>query len=596
MSLAAVVVERRFEGATIHCRAPSIRLRITSAGSRIISAAACEAARLAIGISGGSPGDAVTPPLLIGELAVLLQRAAGFACSAFAQSAADGDTAFIDYEAPDSKTGVAAGFAAGVMVSTLLDKRFDPNNPNALTATAGHFLTDYSRGGKRALFDYVWTAAARGLPWRRVSADADIYEIGHGSKRRLYFRHSTMGTAQVSCLAANRKSVGAKMMRDAGLPVPPHWAITTEPEAVAAALMIGFPVVIKPESTDFGTAVTTNLRSEQEVRIAFQLARKHGRVLVEKHLEGLCYRLLVIHGKMVSAVRQTPAHVVGDGRSTVAALVERTNAGRSEGLSENWKKITLDPAVDAVLGQQDFNRESVLPAGATVWLRLQSNLSTGGTMMNVTAEVHPDHARMAERAASILGLDVAGIDFITADISQPRGDCGICEINPNPGFIMGEPPNRLENFFLEPDFPATAAGRIPIIVVVGADPQLAKDIAIEAARGWTGLGVSDGARISIAGRDMATGRLGAADGTRALLSDPSVEALLQITTAEEIIANGLGCDRICLAILAPPVPDAAAAHLIAAISQTVVMADNDHSFPDACRAAIRDVAAAAHEG
>ena len=128
------------------------------------------------------------------------------------------------------------------------------------------------------------------------------------------------------------------------------------------------------------------------------------------------------------------------------------------------------------------------------------------------------------------------------------------------------------------------------------DPQLAKDIAIEAARGWTGLGVSDGARISIAGRDMATGRLGAADGTRALLSDPSVEALLQITTAEEISANGLGCDRICLAILAPPVPDAAAAHLIAAISQTVVMADNDHSFPDACSAAIRDVAAAAHEG
>ena len=594
MSLTAVSVERRFEGATIHCRAPSIRLRIASAGYQSLSVEACNAAREAVGASGQISRGVTTPALLIGELAVQLQRSAGFACERFAQSNIQGDAAFIDYEAPDSKTGLAAGIAAGVMVSMLLDGRFDPEHPHELNGTAKTFLTDYTRSGKRAPFDYVWTALARNLPWRRVAADADIYEIGHGCKRRLYFRHSTMGTPQVSCVAATRKSVSARMLRDAGLPVPPHHVATSEAEAVAAAGSLGFPVAIKPESTDFGTAVTTNVCSEQEVKTAFQLARKHGRVLIEKHINGFSYRLLVIHGKMVSAVRQTPAHVIGDGRSTIAALVEEENAGRSEGLSERWKKITLDAAADAVLEQQGFNRQGVPPANATVWLRLQSNLSTGGTMANVTAEVHPDYARMAERAASILGLDVAGIDFITADISRPSGDGGICEINPNPGFIMGEPPDRLENLFLEPGFPAHATGRIPIIIVVGTDPLLAMEITAEAARHWPGLGVSNGFRINVAGHDAAAVELGAADGTRALLSDPAIEALLQITTPEEIIVNGLGCDRIDLAILASPSLDAAVADLVTSLAQTVVSVEDGLSFTGTCRAAVSKVADGAY--
>ena len=633
MRFAAVVVERRFEGATIYCHAPSIRLRVTVTGNQTCPATACEAARFAIDSSGGmsptspNPICAMTPALLIGELAVLLQRAAGFACSRFAQSATHGDTAWIDYEAPDSKTGVAAGFAAGVMISTLLDTNFDPKHSQELTETAANFRTDFSRGGKRALFDYVWTAAARGLPWRRISADADIYEIGQGCKRRLYLRHSTMRTGQVSCHAAMRKSISARMLREAGLPVPPHHVVTTEPEAINAAQTLGFPVVIKPEATDFGTAVTTDLRTEPDVRTAFHLARKHGRVLVEKHLDGLNCRLLVVNGRMVSAVQQTPAHVIGDGRSTVDKLVERTNAGRSEGLSESWKKIAHDAATDTLLQYQGFIRQSVPPVGAIVWLRQQSNLSTGGTMTNTTGLVHPDTARMAERAASIMGLDVAGIDFITTDISQPPSDGGICEINPNPGFIMGEPPDRLETLFIEADFPTEATGRIPVIVVLCAEPHplLAKGITAEAARRWPELGLSEDASVASAGRSIATARLGAADGTRALLSDPAVTALLQLTTPEEVIANGLGCNRIDLGILAPLSADrlgdgaaATAADLIAALAQTVVLAENDprragvtvvagkhtrlvamvddQSFLEACRAVIREIAGSAHKG
>jgi cyanophycin synthetase len=588
MSIAAVVVERRFEGATVYCLAPSIRLRIRHDGTLRLSAAACNAARLAAGSPAQMPPS--SPALLIGELAVSLQRAAGFACGAFGQSGENGDTAFIDYEAPDSKTGVAACLAAGEMVSILLDSRFDPAHPRELEARAKKFLTDYSRGGKHAITDYMWAAASRGLPWRRIAPDSDIYEIGHGRKRRLYLRHSTMATPQVSCLAGTRKSIAARMMREAGLPVPPHHIAGTEGEALAAAEALGFPVVIKPESTDFGIAVTADIRTMAEVKTAFELARKHGRVLVERHLEGANHRLLVIHGRLASAVRHTPAHVIGDGQSSVAGLVERTNMSRSEGLSESWKKISFDSSTDILLEKQGFDRLSVPPAGVTVWLRQQSNLSTGGTMENVTPLVHPGTVHMAERAAAILGLDVAGIDFITADISQPPEDGGICEINPNPGFIMGEPGDRLENLFLEPDFPAGETGRIPIVVVLhaGARPGFADDIAYDMARSWPGLGIAQASGISIAGQRVAIPQFSAAEGTRALLADPACSAVLQITTPEELTANGLGCDRIDLAILSPA--GSAAARLIMSLAAQTV-----HPDAGAWRAPLRALAAAAPE-
>src|SRR5581483_9873367 len=133
------------------------------------------------------------------------------------------------------------------------------------------------------------------------------------------------------------------------------------------------------------------------------------------------YRLLVVNGRLVAAARRDPAQVVGDGRATVRQLVDHVNQDpqRRSGHSSVLSLIRLDEAAELTLRQQDLTLESVPAEGQIVRLRQNANLSTGGTATDVTDEVHPANAQLAELAAQILALDVAGIDVLAHAISRP---------------------------------------------------------------------------------------------------------------------------------------------------------------------------------
>ncbi len=98
-------------------------------------------------------------------------------------------------------------------------------------------------------------------------------------------------------------------------------------------------------------------------------------------------------------------------------------------------QITWDSEVDRVLSKQGFTRQSVPESGVEVFLRGTANLSTGGTSIDVTEVVHADNILMAERAAIAVGIKIAGLDFITTDITRSYKEIGggICEINNRPG-------------------------------------------------------------------------------------------------------------------------------------------------------------------
>jgi cyanophycin synthetase len=269
------------------------------------------------------------------------------------------------------------------------------------------------------------------------------------------------------------------MLSAVGVPVPDGRAVRSADDAWEVAEDIGLPVVVKPADGNQGKGVSVNLVTEAEVRAAYEIARDYGReILVERYVAGEDYRLLVVNGNMVAASKRDPALVVGDGVHSIADLVEKVNQDprRRPGHSSILTRIVLNEAVDLVLQQQELNIASVPAAGQVVKLRTNGNLSTGGTATDVTDEVHPRNARLAELAAQILGLDVAGIDVLCHDIRRPLNEQAgaIVEVNAAPGLRMhlqpaSGQPRDVGGPIVDMLYPNNAPSRIPIIAVTGTN-------------------------------------------------------------------------------------------------------------------------------
>ena len=186
-----------------------------------------------------------------------------------------------------------------------------------------------------------------------------------------------------------------------------------------------------------------DLKDADDVRTAFPSAQdesRRGWVVVESFITGKDYRVLVIGGRLVALAERVPAHVVGDGTRTVRELVDETNADPRRGVGHEkvLTRIKVDDAAVELVREQGFGMDDVPPEGTMVKLTLTGNMSTGGISIDRTLEAHPDNVEIAEEAARVVGLDVAGIDFISPDIAEPVRETGgaICEVNAAPGFRM----------------------------------------------------------------------------------------------------------------------------------------------------------------
>src|SRR4029078_4850370 len=126
--------------------------------------------------------------------------------------------------------------------------------------------------------------------------------------------------------------------------------------------------------------------------------------------------------------------VTGDGEHTVRELVEIANSDSRRGIGHEkvLARISVEAAAEELSRSQGYAMDDVLPDGTWVKLALTGNMSTGGTSIDRTMEAHPDTVEIAETAAQVVGLDVAGIDFICPDITPPvRGTAG--------GTLRGQP-------------------------------------------------------------------------------------------------------------------------------------------------------------
>ena len=129
--------------------------------------------------------------------------------------------------------------------------------------------------------------------------------------------------------------------------------------AVRSARHIGYPVVLKPLNANHGRGVSINLTTDEQVEQAFEFAREHGTsraVLVESYVEGYDHRMLVVNNELVAVAKRVPGHVVGDGNSTIAELIDKTNEDPRRGIGHEkvLTRLELDRQANEILSEAGF--------------------------------------------------------------------------------------------------------------------------------------------------------------------------------------------------------------------------------------------------
>jgi cyanophycin synthetase len=405
-------------------------------------------------------------------------------------------------------------------------------------------------------------AAGRDIPFIRLDRFS-LVQLGQGVHQQRIRATMTSRTSGIAVDIASDKKLTNRLLDSAGLPVPRSEVVQTEDDAVAAARRLGYPCVIKPLDGNHGRGVALNLRTEEDVRTAWPESLRQSRsrdVIVESFITGNDYRCLIIGGKLAAVAERVPAHVVGDGERSVRQLVDATNADPRRGIGHEkvLTKIRLDAAAEELLRDQGFGADDVPPEGAFVKLALTGNMSTGGTSIDRTMEAHPDNVEIAETAARVVGLDIAGIDFICPDIATPVRETGggIVEVNAAPGFRMHTHPTEGEPQYVARPvvdllFPPGTPARIPILAVTGTNGKtttvrmIAHILKLMGRR--VGMTSTDG--IVVDGRLMKRGDMSGPKSAQMVLQNPTVDTAVFEVARGGILREGLGYDRNDVAVV-----------------------------------------------
>lgn len=468
------------------------------------------------------------------------------------------------FEYEDEAVGCAAGELGLELLHSLLPEALRPADAPGPDWNFEEARDRFIRNAQRRAFgpstaSLVRAAEERGIPWIRLNRQS-LVQFGHGRFQRRIQATTTSLTSNIAVELASDKEETNQILRDLGLPVPKQRLVQSARDAVRAAQGIGFPVVLKPLAGNHGRGVSIKLTTDEEVEAGFAKAAEYGRnVVVESYIEGFDHRLLVVDGELVAAAKRIPGHVVGDGRHTVAELVDILNQDPRRGIGHEkvLTRIEIDAQAERLLTQRGYDVGTVPADGEVVYLRSTSNLSTGGTAIDVTDEIHPDNRDMAIRAIQAIGLDIGGVDFLTDDITRSYSEVGggICEINAGPGFRMHVAPSEgqprdVAGPVLDMLFPDDAPRTIPIAAITGTNGKTttARMLGhILKLRGYTvGLTSTDG--IYIDGQLTVPGDMTGPVSARMILRDPSVDAAVLETARGGMVRSGMGirsCNVAC---------------------------------------------------
>lgn len=460
------------------------------------------------------------------------------------------------------EAGLLAGRAALELVNSLLPselagiERLDRVAPADGDFDLERRLEQIRRAVARCAFgpttqSLVDEARRRGIPVMRLD-EASLVQLGHGANQKRIRASVTGQTTLIGADVASHKHLTKRLLDDAGVPVPRGVLVSSIDDALREARRLGFPLVTKPLDGNHGRGITTAIGDEEQLRFGFDLAREHGRrVVLEQFFPGRDHRILVIDGKLVAVAERIPAHVIGNGVHTITQLIEEVNRDprRGEGHEKVMTRIKVDAHVTDYLARSGLTVNSIPGPGDIVMLRATANLSTGGTAVDRTNEIHFDNAEIARRAAMIVGLDIAGIDFVCPDISKSVRDTGggVIEVNAAPGFRMHlepseGPPRDVARPVLQMLYPEGSRSRIPIFSITGTNGKSTTARMLKHVLRFTGCSIGLTSTTGVYINDVLVMK-GDATGPRSarmVLRDPTVDVAVLETARGGILREGLG--------------------------------------------------------
>ena len=467
----------------------------------------------------------------------------------------------------DEQVGQMAGRIALELVNSLLPQELQGiKGLDRVYKLSGDFhfgksMSSLQRLARRSAYgpttqSLIDEAKRRGIPFMRLN-EQSLIQFGHGRFQQRVRASITGQTSIIATEIASDKNLTKKLLGDSGIPVPRGVVVRDVEEAVREARRLRYPLVTKPLDGNHGRGVTIGISDEEQLRFGFAEAQAQSKgrgIIVEEYFAGHDHRILVVNGKLIAVSERIPAHVIGDGVHTIGQLIEEVNKDprRGEGHEKVMTKIKVDAHIVEYLARSNLAIDRIPAAGDVVMLRATANLSTGGTAVDRTNEIHFDNAEIARRAAMIIGLDIAGIDFIAPDITQSvrKTGGGVIEVNAAPGFRMHiEPsegaPRDVARPVMEMLFPRGSRSRVPIIAITGTNGKSTVGRMVKQVIRQTGCTVGLTSTSGVLVNDVLVSE-GDATGPRSarlILRDPTVEVAVLETARGGLLREGLAFEQ-----------------------------------------------------
>lgn len=287
-------------------------------------------------------------------------------------------------------------------------------------------------------------AISQGINYRVLNESKSLVELEYNGHREFVIEgNKTDRDSYIFPIITDDKFTSKQIMKEAGLNVPKAILLDSDMDKEDIDSLVSpfynKTLVVKPRNTNYGTGITVFAKKATKTQIlnAIEYAFKFdNNILIEEYVKGMEYRFLVVDGKCLSIAHRRIASVVGDGKSTIKELITEKN-------KEPWHFLTgtpvkMDEPVVEYLKLQNYTFDSVIPEGKRVFLRTNSNCSTGGESVDMTPIMPNQFKKIAEKAAKAFNAKICGVDIIINDLE--KNEYAIIEINDNPGYSINEWP------------------------------------------------------------------------------------------------------------------------------------------------------------
>ncbi len=507
---------------------------------------------------GENKGISISLQEMIAYVAIELQRIAGFSCQfCIGGHSVKEDIYYAIFEYELEEAGNFAAQAASNIVRSIMSAKLYFSLKEDIDKLA-EIQTKFGLGPSTK--SIVLEAQKRNIPYVRLNKQS-LVMFGYGRKQKLINGTAFSTTSIIGDDLVRDKDFTKKILADAYIPVPSGIVIKNLKQLKQSLKTIDAPFVIKPLDANHGRGVTTNIVSQEKAYIAYKLARKFSTdVIVEHFIDGFDYRFLVINYKLAAVAKRTPAFIRGDGVSTIQQLIQSMNEDPRRGDNhENFlTKIKIDETTLEILKSHALSLESILPLGQELFLKYSANISTGGTAIDVTDQVHADNFQLAERTARLLNLNICGIDVVCKNIGLPltKENGAIIEVNASPGLRMHLQPyegkhRNIAEPIIDMLFPSENEARIPIVAVTGTNGKtttvrLIANFASNAGH-TVGFTTTDG--IYIKNKLIYKGDCSGPLSAQMVLREPIVDFAVFECARGGILSRGLGFDQCDVSIV-----------------------------------------------